>query len=182
MSAVRRKYLLFSIFGIVTLVLDQWTKIWARAALGPEEYSGKIKQVFGNTLYFRYAENRGVAFSMFRDLPGGRYILTAVAAAALVLVVMYLRKVEPEHTRLHVALGLVAGGAVGNLTDRILYGVVTDFIIADLGFWPFHPWPAFNIADAGLVVGVGLMALDMIRAPRAASEGAATPPKAPKET
>jgi signal peptidase II len=182
MSATRRKYFLFSLFALVALVFDLWTKTWARAALGPTEGTGRVKQVFGDTLYFRYAENPGVAFSMFRDLAGGRYILTTVAAAALVMVILYLRKLEPDQTRLHIALGLVGGGAIGNLLDRIVYGVVTDFIIVDLGFWPFHPWPAFNIADAALVIGVGLMAIDFVRAPRPAVDDApaAKPQKEPQ--
>ncbi len=162
MASPRRKYLLFGVLGIVSLVLDQISKIWARGALGPET-SGKIKEVFGREFFFRYAENPGVAFSMFRTLPGGRWILTAVAVAALGLVIQYLRKTDPSHTRLHVALGLMGGGAVGNLIDRIVYGKVADFIVADLGFWPLNPWPAFNVADAVLVVGVGLMALDMFK-------------------
>jgi signal peptidase II len=67
---------------------------------------------------------------------------------------------------MHAALGLVGGGAIGNLIDRILYGRVTDFIV-----WHYkgHEWPAFNIADAALVVGVGLMGLDMLLAPKPAA-------------
>jgi signal peptidase II len=61
---------------------------------------------------------------------------------------------------MHVALGLVGGGAIGNLVDRIQYGRVTDFIV---WYYRSHEWPAFNIADAGLVVGVGLMVLDMLK-------------------
>jgi signal peptidase II len=70
-----------------------------------------------------------------------------------------------------VALGLVGGGAIGNLIDRIALGGVTDFLVFDLGFWPFNPWPAFNIADAALVVGVGLMAIDLARPQRTEAVG-----------
>jgi signal peptidase II len=160
----RRKYLLFGVLAAVTLVLDQWTKIWARAALGPER-SGKVIEVIGDTFFFRYAENPGVAFSMFRDLAGRRYILSAVAILAIALVFYYLHKTEPQQTRLQAALGLVGGGAIGNVLDRLIFGVVTDFIWVDLDFRPFDPWPAFNIADAALVIGVGLMILDMLRPP-----------------
>ncbi|HEX7599914.1 MAG TPA: signal peptidase II, partial [Polyangia bacterium] len=71
----------------------------------------------------------------------------------------YLRRTDLRQTRLHFALGLIGGGAVGNLIDRIAFGKVTDFIV-----WHYqaHEWPAFNVADAALVVGVCLMALDMI--------------------
>ena len=82
-----------------------------------------------------------------------------MALAAFGLVIYYLRKTEDHATRLHVALGLVGGGAIGNLIDRVLYGRVTDFIV-----WHVkeHEWPAFNIADAALCIGVGLMLLDML--------------------
>lgn len=175
MAPERRKYVLFSVIVLVELALDQVTKVWARGAVGPEG-SGKVIQVIDGTLFFRYAENPGVAFSMFRDLSGGRWILTLVALAAFGLVIHYLRKTEPTQTRLQAALGLVGGGAVGNLVDRILFGRVSDFIVADLGFWPANPWPAFNVADAGLVVGVGLMAIDMWKPQRSeGAEGAGAP-------
>jgi signal peptidase II len=170
-SAGARKYVLAGILALVSLVLDQITKIWARGALAPEG-SGKIIEVLGRKIYFRYAENPGVAFSMFRDLAGGRVILSLVAFGALLLVVYYLKKTEPDQTRLQAALGLVGGGAIGNLIDRAVYGVVTDFVILDFDFRPFNPWPAFNVADAALVIGVGLMALDMFRTPGKAADAA----------
>ena len=153
----RRKYTLFTIFAIVSLVLDQWTKILARRDLRPRgSYNPKV--VIDGYFDLRYAENPGVAFSMLQDIPGGRVWLTVLAIGAFLLVLYYLRKTPLENTRLHVALGLVGGGAIGNLVDRVMYGKVTDFIV-----WKYqrHEWPAFNIADAALCIGVGLMLLDM---------------------
>jgi len=69
-----------------------------------------------------------------------------------------VRKARPEQKVLHWALALVAGGAVGNLIDRIYFGVVTDFI---LWRYEIHEWPVFNVADVVLVVGVGLMFIDI---------------------
>jgi signal peptidase II len=153
-----RKYTLFGVFALVSIILDQWTKVWARSALRPRgSYNPKV--VIEGYFDLRYAENPGVAFSMFQDMPGGRIVLTLLAVAAFVLVLFYLRnKTTLRDTRLHVALGLVGGGAVGNLIDRMLYGKVTDFIV-----WKVDKaeWPAFNIADAALCIGVGLMVLDM---------------------
>ena len=91
-------------------------------------------------------------------MPGGRLLLTLLAVAAFVLVVVYLRKTPIEATRLHIALGLVGGGAIGNLIDRMLYGQ-GDRLHRLEG--REHEWPAFNIADAALCIGVGLMVLDM---------------------
>ena len=169
--SVRRKYALFTIFTVISLVLDQWTKVMARnslRALGP--YRPKV--VIDGLFDLRYAENPGVAFSMLQDIPGGRIWLTVLAVAAFLLVIYYLRKTPVENTRLHVALGLVGGGAIGNLVDRVMYGKVTDFIV-----WKYHvhEWPAFNIADAALCIGVGLMLLDMVigwRAQRRTQTGA----------
>jgi len=158
----KRKYILFSVLGVLTILLDQWSKIWARANLQPLRF-GEKKTVIEGYFDMRYSENPGVAFGMFQNLQGGRVILTLVALFALVMVFMYLRKTDDKHTRLHAALGLIGGGAIGNLIDRIAFGKVTDFIV-----WRYkqYEWPAFNIADAALVVGVCLMVLDMLLAPK----------------
>jgi signal peptidase II len=162
MNLERRKYVIFGVLGALSLILDQWTKVLAREKLRGHEMVTVVKGFFN----LRYSENTGVAFGMFQTLPGGRILLTLVAVVAFVLVLHYLRKTEANHTRMHAALGLVGGGAIGNLIDRILYGRVTDFIV-----WHYkgHEWPAFNIADAALVVGVGLMGLDMLLAPKPAA-------------
>jgi len=159
-----RKYILFGVFAVVSIVLDQWTKALAREALRPlDPYHPKV--VIDGFFNLRYSENQGVAFGMLQNMTGGRVVLTLMAVAAFALVLYYLRKSEPQATRLHVALGLVGGGAIGNLIDRMMYGRVTDFIV-----WHVkeHEWPAFNIADAALCIGVGLMVLDMVR-PRPAA-------------
>jgi signal peptidase II len=162
MTPTRRKYVLFSVFTVLSLVLDQWTKVMARDVLRPRgPFNPKV--VVQGLFDLRYAENPGVAFSMLQDLPGGRILLTLLAVVALVVVIAYLRKTPAEATRVHIALGLVGGGAIGNLIDRVMYGKVTDFIVWKKGI---HEWPAFNIADAALCVGVGLILLDWIIASR----------------
>ncbi len=159
----KTKYILFSVLGIITIVLDQWTKILARTHLRSLPF-GEKKTVIDGFFDLRYSENPGVAFGMFQNLQGGRIILTVIAFFALGMVVVYLHKSDDHHTRLHCALGLIGGGAIGNLIDRIAYGRVTDFIV-----WRYKSfeWPAFNIADAALVIGVGLMIIDVLRAPKA---------------
>ncbi|MES1171864.1 MAG: signal peptidase II [Bacteroidota bacterium] len=165
----------FAIPAIVSLIADQTTKQWARAALGPEG-SGRMRSVIGKALTFHYAENPGIAFSMFRDLRGGRFVLAGLAIVALVMVVRYLKGTDPTQRRLHVALGLIAGGAVGNLVDRLIYARVVDFILVDLDVWPLDPWPVFNVADIVLVVGVGLIALDVVQNRRKPDEVPPVPP------
>ena len=170
--SVRRKYVLFTIFTIISLVLDQWTKMLARTHLRPRG-PFRPKVVVEGLFDLRFAENPGVAFSMLQDIPGGRVWLTVLAVAAFLLVIYYLRKTPVENTRLHIALGLVGGGAIGNLADRVMYGKVTDFIVWKVGV---HEWPAFNVADAALCVGVGLMVLDMILSSRAARKAESKAP------
>lgn len=158
---VKRKYVIFGVLSVINLVLDQWTKILAREYLRPLGRQHKV--VIDGFFDLRFSENPGVAFGMFQNLPAGKWILTIVALLALVMVFVYLKKTDDSHTRLHIALGMIGGGAVGNLIDRIYLGKVTDFIV-----WRYHQheWPAFNIADAALVVGVALMMVDIIRPPK----------------
>lgn len=156
--STKTRNILFGVSAVVSLVLDQWTKVLARTHLMPLG-PWKSKVIVANYFDLRYSENTGVAFGMFQRLPGGRIWLTLVALAALLLVGYYLIRSNPRQSRLHLALGLVGGGAIGNLIDRIAFGRVTDFIVWKVGT---HEWPAFNIADAALVVGVALMALDML--------------------
>lgn len=157
-ESTKVRNILFAVAGVVAIVLDQWTKILARTHLktmGP----WRATVVVPNYFDLRYSENTGVAFGMGQTLPGGRIILTLVAVLALSLVGYYLKKSGTRQYRLHLALGLVGGGAIGNLIDRIAFGRVTDFIVWKVGR---HEWPAFNVADAALVVGVALMAIDML--------------------
>jgi signal peptidase II len=157
----KRKYVIFAILGSLIIALDQWTKVMAREALK----GGVQKTVIDGFFDLRFSENTGVAFGLLQNMPGGKWVLTGVAILALGLVIYYLHQTLANQLRVHVALGLIGGGAIGNLIDRVAYGRVTDFIV-----WRYkqHEWPAFNIADAALVVGVALMMIDMIRAPREA--------------
>jgi signal peptidase II len=167
-AGANRKYVLFGAFMLLSVGLDQWTKVMARASLKPlGPYNPKV--VIDGFFNLRYSENPGVAFGMLQQMPGGRLVLTLLAVVAFVLVIAYLRKTEAAATRLHIALGLVGGGAIGNVIDRVAYGRVTDFIV-----WHVkeHEWPAFNVADAALCVGVGLMVLDMFLSRPAAASSA----------
>ena len=171
MSSTRRRNILFTVAAVVSILLDQWTKALARTHLQPLDPRRAVVVIDG-CFDLRYSENTGVAFGMLQQLPGGRILLTVVAMAALALVFHYLRRTDPSQTRLHLALGLIGGGAVGNLIDRIAFGRVSDFIV-----WHYrgHEWPAFNVADAALVVGVCLMALDMMLDKRRSATG--SPPQ-----
>jgi signal peptidase II len=153
-EGMKKKYWVFAIFFLFALGADQATKIWARASLKPRH---EVITVIPNYFDLRYSENEGSAFGLFRGMPGARYLLFAVGIVALVVVISFLRKAGPDQTRVAGELGLLAGGAVGNIIDRVAFGRVTDFIL-----WKIHSheWPVFNIADAALVVGVIALLLD----------------------
>jgi signal peptidase II len=152
--APKIKYFILSF--LLSLGADQGSKIWARTALRP--IYPDVKVVIPGFWDMRYSENPGSAFGLFRGIPGARYMLFIVGIIALFVVYNYLRKAAPEARRLGAELGMLAGGALGNIIDRIVYGRVTDFIV-----WKAagHEWPTFNVADAALVVGVLGLLIDL---------------------
>jgi signal peptidase II len=100
--------------------------------------------------------NRGISFGLFNTPSGMNVLLFSVLAAIIVTtLIIWLRRVASS--LLAVAIGLVIGGAIGNVIDRIRYGAVVDFLDFHIGSW--H-WPAFNVADSAICVGVAAMLLD----------------------
>lgn len=99
--------------------------------------------------------NYGVSFGMFNDLANGHIILSILTAFILLLLFFWLKTVKKP--LLSYALAMVIGGALGNLSDRITYGAVADFL--DFHVMGYH-WPAFNIADSCIFIGVVLIIFD----------------------
>jgi len=110
---------------------------------------------------FHYRENRGAAWSLLATAPEAIrvpfFVLTTLGA--LIFIVLYLRKLPPDKKVLSVALILVAGGAVGNLVDRLYLGYVIDFVHWYVGK---YSWPTFNVADSAITVGAVLLAIDAL--------------------
>ena len=156
---LERKWQVFIIVGVVNIVADQLTKWWARASLPVDERGyGIAVPVFENFWDWRLSFNKGSAFGLFHGIGGARVFLTLIGIAALVAVFFMVKNARKDQLRLVNGLALVAGGAVGNLIDRIAFGKVTDFVV-----WKYYEkeWPTFNVADVALVIGVILMLLDM---------------------
>ena len=115
-----------------------------------------------------YAENPGAAFSFARSWPANVRIpfFHVVTLLAVGMMIFYYRKLQPGQHLLRWALPLVLGGAVGNLIDRIIRGYVVDFIDWHLNDFSWQPggyhWPTFNVADTGISIGIGLIALDSL--------------------
>jgi signal peptidase II len=152
MPQLRRAVLFLAIF-LCTTGFDQASKQWAETSLTPGTAEPFIRGVWD----WELAKNTGVAFSTFAGVDGGQILLSILAVIALVAIgVVAMRTGANERLKL-AGLALIGGGALGNLVDRIREGGVTDFVRWKLGD---HLWPIFNVADAALLVGVGLLLLE----------------------
>ena len=149
------------------LLLDQLTKIWIAAVLDP----GQSVTILRGWFQLRFIVNRGGLFSMFRDLPElPRSVLFAgIPVVASLGLLFVLLRTPAAHRALRCGLALILGGALGNLIDRVRLGHVIDFLDV---YWRGHHWPAFNMADSAIVVGVGLVLLDAFRRPPEPEESA----------
>ncbi len=153
---MNRRYKLFSVIAIAALVADQATKIWARATLPADRTVPVIDGLWDWNLAF----NPGASFSLLDGQAGARVLLTVIGVIMIAVLLWMVHRARDDQRALTWGLGLVVGGAVGNLIDRVSFGVVTDFVH---WHWRDHDWPVFNVADVTLLVGVGLMFVDMIR-------------------
>ena len=142
--------------SLLVVALDQGSKQLAEATLQLHERV-PLLPVFNLTL----AYNEGAAFSFLSDQGGWqRWLFTGLALGVTVVLLVWLSRLRPGERLLAAALALIVGGAVGNLIDRILWGHVIDFL--DFHYQQWH-WPAFNLADSAIVVGIGLFLLDSLR-------------------
>ncbi len=139
--------------SLLALILDQVSKL---AIVGSMELYQSIPVIpFVN---LTYVHNTGAAFSFLSEAGGWqRWFFASLAAVISVVITIWIARLKQHETLLAVALALVLGGAIGNLIDRLAYGYVIDFIDIYVDSW--H-WPAFNIADSAITVGVVLMLVD----------------------
>jgi signal peptidase II len=142
--------------AVAIVALDQWTKHLASLELN-YRVPVELTSWFDLTL----AHNTGAAFSFLAGAGGWqRWFFTAVAAAVSVVLIVWLSRLPRHRVPLAVALGLVLGGGLGNLYDRVALGYVVDFISIHYHQWY---WPAFNIADSAITVGASVLVLDSFR-------------------
>jgi len=189
----------FIFLGVTTLMLvaaDQGTKWWAASTLavrleerappacdpeGPWErrvryHRDSTVHVVDGFFSMTYVENCAGAFGILRGQPESvrRPFFLAVSIAAVLFIVLLFRRLKPEQKVLTMALPFVLGGAIGNLIDRIHLRYVIDFID---WYYRDYQWPTFNVADAAIVVGVGLIIVDMFTAKRETEAASAKPKK-----
>lgn len=151
--------------ALVVVGLDQLTKAVVRANLPLHESI----EVIPGLLNLTRVHNSGAAFGMLNaaDVPFKAVVLTLVALLALAGVAWYTSTVPAEERLTRIGVASIAGGAIGNLIDRATAGYVLDFVDAYWQGW--HFW-AFNVADAAITIGVGLMILDMLKLGRRAPD------------
>lgn len=151
--------------ALLTLVLDQLTKLWALDVL----QNPPIRIVVTGWWDLVLVWNHGVSFGLFGDGSLPPLVLVGVTTAIAVAVAIWLLRAGTWLTVL--ATGLIFGGAIGNVIDRLLYGAVVDFVR-----WHAYgfSWPVFNLADAAITLGVGLLIAESLigraSAPKSASE------------
>jgi signal peptidase II len=157
-ASVRRRPYLLLLLGVVGL--DQLTKWLVDRAMDLHESRVLIEGLVSLT----YVQNRGAAFGVFSDaeLPHQSVLFSLVSIAALCAIAAYAWRLPAASRLPQTALALIMGGALGNLLDRARMGYVVDFLDV---FWNAHHWPAFNVADSAITVGVGLLILDMVLSP-----------------
>jgi len=148
------RYRILLVVSALVLVLDQITKLYIDKSMALHS-SITVMPNFFNITYLR---NKGAAFGILANsafrLPF--FILVSVVAVCVIFVV--IKRLREDQTLAALSLSMIFSGALGNLIDRIRLGEVIDFLDAH---WYEHHWPAFNVADSAICVGVFLLAIDM---------------------
>lgn len=154
---MRNKYIMLVVIGGIIVTVDQLTKFFIIAYLPLHDTIPVISGLF-NIIHIK---NPGGAFGLLANLsPGMRtLIFLFISSLAVGLILYFYFKAPANHTWLAVGFAMIFGGAVGNLIDRIRFGVVTDFL--DFYISEYH-WPAFNVADSAITVGIGIFAFHLL--------------------
>jgi signal peptidase II len=152
---IRRLYLILSGTAVV---LDQLTKQLVLATLPLHE----SRELVPGFLALTHVHNRGAAFGFLSNanLPYQAVLFSALSLVALGAIALYAYKLPPSQRWTQLALALIMGGAVGNLIDRMIRGYVIDFVDV---YWRTYHWPAFNVADSCISIGVIMLILELLR-------------------
>ena len=139
------KFILF--LSLPLYALDQWSKYLVLQHINPSESRPVVPDFF----HLVNITNTGAAFGSFKD---NNVFFVAISCVALLFVLLLLVRERSKDSWRDVSLALLLAGILGNLTDRLLYGHVIDFLLFDLHIPYAHPWPAFNVADSCITVAV----------------------------
>lgn len=145
---IMKKFSFVSLIALSIIILDQLTKYIISKNMALKESAPIINNIF----HITYTTNTGAAFSIFQ---GGNLILIWVSVIFIGLIFYFFDKI-PDINYVKLSMGLLLGGAIGNLIDRLRWGFIVDFI-------DFRVWPAFNIADSALTIGAILLIIYFIK-------------------
>ena len=154
---MKRKYWVLLILCVGIIAADQWTKCVVQQKLALYQRVEVIQGFFNLT----HVRNPGGAFGIFGGEKGGlgSWLFVVVSLVAIGSILFLLAKTREDEKTLSVSFSLVLSGAIGNLIDRFRFGEVVDFL--DFYLLSYH-WPAFNVADSAICIGIGLMAFDLL--------------------
>jgi len=153
---MKKKYRIVLIAFVLLLALDQVSKLSIERSFPLHQSREVVPGFFAIT----HVQNRGAAFGLLANLPGAATFFVVISLIAIALILMYVRQLKEEELLTPLSLSLVLTGAAGNLIDRFRLGGVVDFL--DFYYKGWH-WPAFNVADASITIGVMLLAIKILR-------------------
>jgi signal peptidase II len=149
------RWWLFGSIAVTGLLLDQASKLYVDRVMSLYQSIPVIDGLF-NIFYIR---NRGAAFSFLANASWRLPFFIAISTIASLVILVAYNRLADEQKLARVSMAMIFSGAVGNLIDRVRLGEVIDFLDV---YWKSHHWPAFNVADSLICVGVVLLALDML--------------------
>jgi signal peptidase II len=152
---MKPRYTLFAILTVVGILIDQATKLYIDRSMQLFDSIPVVTDFFNIT----YVRNRGAAFSFLSNASWRLPFFIGVSLVAAIAIIVAFHKLRDDQKLAQISLAMIFSGAIGNLIDRLRLGEVIDFLDVH---WYRHHWPAFNVADSLICVGVFLLAVDML--------------------
>lgn len=152
---MKAKYIILLAVSVLVLVLDQVTKVYIDKTMRLHDSIPVLDGFFSIT----YLRNKGAAFGILADSAWRLPFFLLVSAVAVLVILVVVSRLRDDQKGSAVSLSLIFSGALGNLIDRVRLGEVIDFLDV---YWKGHHWPAFNVADSAICVGVFMLAIEMV--------------------
>ena len=161
---MKLRYIILVAVSALVLILDQLTKVYIDRTMALHSSITVIEGFFNIT----YLRNKGAAFGILANSAYRLPFFLLVSTVAVCVILMVIRRLREDQRVSAVSLSLIFSGALGNLIDRVRLGEVIDFLDVH---WQGHHWPAFNVADSAICVGVFLLAIEMFLEERREKKG-----------
>ncbi len=159
MDGAKPSYLILLLVTALSLLIDQFTKVYIDRVMDLHQSIPVLEGFFSIT----YVRNPGAAFGFLADTRFRIPFFIVISIVAVIVIIVAFHKLRRDQKLAQVSLAMILSGAVGNLIDRVRLGEVIDFLDV---YWKRYHWPAFNVADSLICVGVFLLAVDMLKEER----------------